>query len=60
MALCPKCNRNSLEYNDTRKTAWCLYLEDCGFTKQVDSYDAYAKKYERYDRIWLTQSIRKK
>jgi hypothetical protein len=47
MALCPKCKRNSLEYNDIRKTAWCLYVSDCGFEKEVKSYDVYIQKYER-------------
>ena len=46
MTMCPKCNRNSLEYSEARKTAWCLYVTDCGFSEQVEGYNAYIEKYE--------------
>lgn len=45
MSCCPKCGRNSLEFSDKRKMAWCLYVEDCGFETSVENYDNYIEKY---------------
>jgi hypothetical protein len=41
---CPKCKRNSLEFSEVRKVAWCLYSE-CGYEKSVGSYNDYIKKF---------------
>ena len=45
MAICPKCQRNSLEFSEVRRAAWCLYA-DCGFGKNVASYDEYLLEFE--------------
>lgn len=45
MSSCPKCRRNSLEFSEKRKTAWCLYVEDCGFEEHVENYDGFIAKY---------------
>lgn len=45
MATCPKCQRNSLEFSEVRKAAWCLYA-DCGFTKNVANYNDYLLEFE--------------
>lgn len=45
MPMCPKCQRNSLEFSEVRKTAWCLYI-DCGFSDEVPGYKAYIAKFE--------------
>lgn len=45
MASCPNCKRNSLEYSDKRKTAWCLYVEDCGFQESVENYERFIEVY---------------
>jgi len=45
MPMCPKCQRNSLEFSEARKTAWCLYI-DCGFSNAVTSYKEYIAKFE--------------
>jgi hypothetical protein len=46
MATCPECNRNSLEFSDVRKAAWCLH-SDCEFTKPVKSHEEYIREFER-------------
>jgi hypothetical protein len=45
MATCPECNKNSLEYSEVRKTAWCLYT-DCAFSQPVRSYEEYILEFE--------------
>jgi|CXWL01.1.fsa_nt_gi hypothetical protein len=49
MLLCPKCNRNSLEFSEKRKTVWCLYVEDCGFEKHIENYDSFLEKFASLD-----------
>ncbi len=43
---CPQCQRNSLEYSEVRKAAWCLYSE-CRFEEEIKTYNSYISKYER-------------
>jgi len=45
MSSCPRCKRNSLEFSEKRKTAWCLYVEDCGFEERVENYDSFIERY---------------
>lgn len=45
MPMCPKCNRDSLEFSEARKSAWCLYI-DCGFSERVTSYTDYVARFE--------------
>lgn len=46
MAECPRCNRNSLEYSEGKRAAWCLY-SDCTFTTPVKDYNEYVEQFER-------------
>ena len=46
MATCPRCGRNSLEFSEPRKAAWCLYAQ-CGFMGTVNDYDDYVSKFEK-------------
>lgn len=48
MSQCPNCKRNSLEYNEGKLVAWCLY-SDCAFAEKVRDYDDYAFKFEQFD-----------
>ena len=45
MATCPECNRNSLEFSEIRKAAWCLYT-DCAFSQPVKSHEEYILEFE--------------
>lgn len=55
MAICPRCQRNSLEFSEVRRAAWCLYA-DCGFSKNVTSYDEYLLEFEAYRMQKTSQS----
>jgi hypothetical protein len=46
MAECPKCKRDSLEYSEGKRAAWCLY-SDCTFNAAVKDYNDYAAQFER-------------
>ena len=49
MAQCPSCRRNSLEYNEGKLVAWCLY-SDCAFREKIKDYDDYAIKFEQFEK----------
>lgn len=46
MAECPECKRDSLEYSEGKRVAWCLY-SGCDFTTSVKNYEEYASQFER-------------
>ncbi len=46
MAECPECKRDSLEYSEGKRVAWCLY-SGCNFTTAVNNYEEYAAQFER-------------
>ncbi len=50
MAICPECNRNSLEFSEVRKAAWCLHT-DCSFGQAVKSYEEYIRKFQHPAKI---------
>ena len=61
MATCPKCHRNSLEYSNARHTAWCLYVDDCGFETMTNDYEAYITEYAAINgsAVWNVESVPK-
>ena len=56
MPTCPKCHRDSLEFNEARKSAWCLYA-DCVFIEKVTSYKDYIAEFDEAGALTVEEII---